>query len=481
MGEDKKKPPGKKTESQSEEETTSKNNKEASITEGFINELDGYLDSVFTERQTDLLSKKPPSTLSEQKIKKPEAPEADIQPRKPSLTKKTTGEKRVVNGSGKYIPKANPWRLFILAGILLAGVVAYIIYPLFIPTRDYRPSQSSPPPIAVTVVKKPLSHASTKLAFLPAQKPVMTSPTAIGIENSAPLPLQQAFQAEQTELAYLPPKTSLPAPGKIDDSDDIRAFLIRWKTAWEMAIGKNEYIEKVISFYSMDFTSGGLDRVAWVKALTEKYNQKTLLGIELESIQTLKPSENNRHTITFVKNDESPEGFTVLKRTLVLSKASGDWKIVANHFPGQSYPYTIHGGSFQSKEAAEKMADTYGKSGLKVFWVKVALGAKGIWYRIFIGCYETPAAAQKIIAQKKLKDALVKKTPYAVHMGTFLSEPDLSNRIQSLSDLGYSPYVIQDEMDRQHLYLGSFINRKSALSLEMELKAQGILSETVAR
>jgi len=149
--------------------------------------------------------------------------------------------------------------------------------------------------------------------------------------------------------------------------------------------------------------------------------------------------------------------------------------------PALSYPYFIFAGSYRSMRSAELSAEAYRKIGLQAFWVRVELLKKGVWYRVFIGCYKDSGAAEKIIKTKQLKDAGPRRIGYANFIGTYVSEDILKKQSRFLSKSGYSPYVIEDDNGKRHLYVGAFYTLKGAEKLSAELSTKGIRSQIVKR
>ena len=146
-----------------------------------------------------------------------------------------------------------------------------------------------------------------------------------------------------------------------------------------------------------------------------------------------------------------------------------------------SYPYSIHTGSFRSIQLAQQTVKDYRIMGLQAFWVRVDLGEKGIWYRVFSGCYKDLESAQKTIKAKQLKDAKPKKIKYGNFIGTYSSEENLRKQNQSLSKYGYAPYYIKDDQGKFHLFVGAFYTAKGAKKLSAELSSKGIRSQVVER
>lgn len=145
------------------------------------------------------------------------------------------------------------------------------------------------------------------------------------------------------------------------------------------------------------------------------------------------------------------------------------------------YPYSIKLDAFRSRERVEKSLAIYREKGLSPYWVKVDLGDQGVWYRVFAGCYEDSQQAEEVIRTHKLTEAAVKKTTFGLLIGVYRSEAELSNQVQALSKLDFSPYVIKRAADEFYLYVGAFYSEKGARDFYTELLSNGIQSKVVER
>jgi cell division protein FtsN len=118
---------------------------------------------------------------------------------------------------------------------------------------------------------------------------------------------------------------------------------------------------------------------------------------------------------------------------------------------------------------------------LQTFLVRVDLKEKGVWYRVMIGCFPTQAAADRLIAEKKLSGVESAKIRYANLVGIYGSAEERDENLRRLSDSGYSPYVIEKGLGRSYLYVGAFFRRSNAESLQKDLASSGISSKIVQR
>jgi cell division septation protein DedD len=146
-----------------------------------------------------------------------------------------------------------------------------------------------------------------------------------------------------------------------------------------------------------------------------------------------------------------------------------------------SYPYSIYLGSYQSLDAATKAASEYKEKGLPPYWVRVDLGKKGIWYRIFMGHFSQGKEAEAIIKKNQWAEATVKETKYSALIGIYSSKDQLEKDSLALSSLGFCPYVIEKKKGDFELHSGAFYTRAKVEEHRNELASKGIQSQVVER
>jgi len=147
----------------------------------------------------------------------------------------------------------------------------------------------------------------------------------------------------------------------------------------------------------------------------------------------------------------------------------------------RSYPYSIRLDAWRTRQKTEKILAVYREKGLSPYWVKVDLGDKGVWYRIFTGYFDNVKQAEKVIKASNLKGAAIKKTKYATLIGTYRSETTLNDQIKLISKKGFSPYVVKGTNSEIYLYVGAFYTYRDAKKQYADLLASGIESEVVER
>jgi hypothetical protein len=146
-----------------------------------------------------------------------------------------------------------------------------------------------------------------------------------------------------------------------------------------------------------------------------------------------------------------------------------------------SFPYSVYLGSYSKADYLKKAMKAYDEKGLFPFWVKVDLGEKGVWHRVFAGCFQTRAEADAFIKEKAISEGESRLVRYSNLIGTYASGKALQDRRAALVKRGYSPYVVPGGQDVYRLYVGAFRKKPFSEALKAELAADGIQSQIVAR
>jgi hypothetical protein len=146
-----------------------------------------------------------------------------------------------------------------------------------------------------------------------------------------------------------------------------------------------------------------------------------------------------------------------------------------------SYPYSVYLGSFKTRDRAERAISKYRKKGLSPYWVKIDLGDKGIWYRVFSEYFEKREHANKFMEKEQIVGSQSRHTRYANLIGIFASQEELDEEKIRLSELGYCPYVIASPSGESLLYVGAFYQKARAKRQHAELASKGIESHVVER
>ena len=147
----------------------------------------------------------------------------------------------------------------------------------------------------------------------------------------------------------------------------------------------------------------------------------------------------------------------------------------------RSYPYSLKLGSFRTLAQVKKAAAFYRQMGLSPFWVKITLKDRGVWYRLFAGCFADLAKAEKFRREYGLTKALIKKTKYANLVGAYTSSHALGEKVVALEDQGFSPYVIEGSDGTARVYVGAFLTLSGAEAQQDDLSSAQFENKVVNR
>lgn len=178
---------------------------------------------------------------------------------------------------------------------------------------------------------------------------------------------------------------------------------------------------------------------------------------------------------------------TLIKKEIVVPKPAPLKSNPQQAFPAISpkkilfYPYSVKLGSFRTLGRAIKAINLYTKRGLSPYWVKVGLNEKEVWYRVFTGHFTENKQAERFRRKHRLMRSIVKKTQYANLIGVYTSSHELEEKILSIKNLGYYPYVIKDPEGRSRLFVGAFLTKAGAEGQQNDLKSDRVENLVVLR
>jgi len=119
-----------------------------------------------------------------------------------------------------------------------------------------------------------------------------------------------------------------PLPADTRESEDVNAFLMKWKTAWENTAGKGGDMETFMSFYSDRFTSTGMNKNEWRKDKAKKNSLKEWIRLEFKNIHIAEPVADNRTEVSFLLAYSSSNYSDETYQSLILNKEADNWKII---------------------------------------------------------------------------------------------------------------------------------------------------------
>jgi cell division septation protein DedD len=151
-----------------------------------------------------------------------------------------------------------------------------------------------------------------------------------------------------------------------------------------------------------------------------------------------------------------------------------------------AYPYTIQVGSCRNRENAYDLNMMLRKNGFPAFVNSASIPGKGVFHRIFVGYYRTFDETRKAVSQlKDQKDLnpIESRMPYAIQVGVFDSDQELTSLETSLRSKDYLAYSIPGSNDnnKARLLIGAFRTENEAAILSRKLKDEGIDAKVVER
>jgi hypothetical protein len=132
-------------------------------------------------------------------------------------------------------------------------------------------------------------------------------------------------------------------------------------------------------------------------------------------------------------------------------------------------------------DRAKKAIALHSGKGLSLYWTRVDFKEKGLWFRVFCGQFRSHEEAERFARKRGLKEAEVKKTPYANLVGRYPEGPELQKETGKLSSLGFSPYVLPEQDGRLRLFVGAYVTQAGAESQYDNLKSRGIQAKVIKR
>jgi len=165
----------------------------------------------------------------------------------------------------------------------------------------------------------------TALAFFmikPQQAPVPDKPAVIKrLHKIVPPVPKPRIQLREEQAAQ-------PVTEDIRKPEEIKAFLMEWKTAWENTAGKQGDMETFMSFYSDTFNSKNMSKNQWRNDKALKNSLKEWIRLELKNILIAEPDSDDRAQVSFLLNYRSSNYSDETYQTLILKKKVDNWKII---------------------------------------------------------------------------------------------------------------------------------------------------------
>ena len=247
-----------------------------------------------------------------------------------------------------------------------------------------------------------------------------------------------------------------------------------------MFIGKVLIPDEMMAFLNNKKTSAPV-----IETVSRRYTEKKIVNVTKE----ITNSSANTAVIE-PEIEKAPVQETSVKKEEVKSHAGTDTVLSAETADKPIdiikekklfYPYSIYLGSYSSIEKVKKASLDYLETGISSYWIRLDLGEKGVWFRLFTGYFQTREDADKFIKARQLKDAESRLTKYTNFLGFYTYKEDADRQKANLEGFGYSPYIIDEGNNTYRLYAGAFYQKDRAEELKKDLELKGIKSEIMER
>jgi tetratricopeptide (TPR) repeat protein/cell division septation protein DedD len=151
-----------------------------------------------------------------------------------------------------------------------------------------------------------------------------------------------------------------------------------------------------------------------------------------------------------------------------------------------TYPYAYQIKSYKQKEEAFQLGVELTTQGQRAFIGRGSMGSTGVWYRVYIGCYQTPEEAEKYradIARIGFPEAFL--TPIALAITVTPDETDprgetLENRLMAS---GFLPYRLPGDRESNPsvIMVGGFRHPDDATQVLVALEQSGFKGQLKPR
>jgi len=147
----------------------------------------------------------------------------------------------------------------------------------------------------------------------------------------------------------------------------------------------------------------------------------------------------------------------------------------------QRLPYIVQLGSYKTIDRTMVAFFKYKSKGLDIHWNQVDLGEKGIWYRVFIGHFETKKSAIQYKNDHKLTESIIVFTPWTVLLARSVSKQYVDKIRSVLQDNQLDYNAIRNKDGSYNVLTGAFVTKDGAEKIARKIIALGYDAKVVTR
>lgn len=146
------------------------------------------------------------------------------------------------------------------------------------------------------------------------------------LEPETPVLIEDQDYMPQVEL----PLTEKENVGKYEEiNNEINAFLMDWKDAWEKSAGKYGNIDNYLSFYSERFRSGIFDIGKWKEDKAIKNSQKKWIRLDISDIRISFNVKEKKAEVEFTQKYSSSNFSSEERKKLIIERDESGMKIIS--------------------------------------------------------------------------------------------------------------------------------------------------------
>jgi tetratricopeptide (TPR) repeat protein/cell division protein FtsN len=146
------------------------------------------------------------------------------------------------------------------------------------------------------------------------------------------------------------------------------------------------------------------------------------------------------------------------------------------------FPYAYQVKSYKQREEAFQLGVELTTQGHKAYIGRGTMGSTGVWYRVYVGCYQTPEEAEKNrseIAREGFPEAFLTPIAYAIEVAPDATDPEGATLENRLMASGFLPYRLPspNAAGRAPVLVGGFRHPEDARQVLAALEQSGFKGE----
>ncbi len=131
--------------------------------------------------------------------------------------------------------------------------------------------------------------------------------------------------------------------------------------------------------------------------------------------------------------------------------------------------YIIQLFSYKNMKDAENGGKALRETGIDAHWNSVHMSENGLWYRVYVGGFQTEKDAEAYIDEKGINDGVILLAPWTVIITADKAQKTIEEISLELNGKGYDCTIEKDKDGNPVLMLGAYINLERALRASQEI------------